>query len=205
MTRIDTGITLPGTPDAPEPRAPAAVAEMLAQAGDLAGRTERSNRPVILIYLAGGLLMLALCMLAYFAYARFDAMSRLRAQTDKANRIEEVIARLKEFDRVNEERRAELTPQPTIQTQITDAAVAAGLKTKLSPAQPGQAKGPGDLMRRTYKYADLHEESLEHLFDWISRAQHAVPGLELTGLSLKPESQYWRAEVVFGRWERTGG
>lgn len=204
MTHPDTGLSLPGTAEQPAPRNSAAVTELLAQAGDLASRAERANRPTSLIYLSVGILAVALSVLAYFALARMSAAGSLRAEADRANRIDKLISRLKEFDRVNEERREELRPLPTMQTQITDAAVAAQLKTKLPPAQAAQAKGPGDLTRRTWRYNDLHEESLEHVFDWIARSLRAIPGLELTGLTLRPEATYWRVDVVFGRWERTG-
>lgn len=204
MTQPDTGLSLPGTAEQPAPRDAAAVSELLAQAGDLAARTERTNRPTSLVYLSGLVLVISLCVLAYFAFARMSASSALKTEADRANRIDKLIARLKDFDRVNEERREELRPIPTMQTQIADAAVAAQLKTKLAPAQAAQVKGPGDLMRRTWRYNDLHEESLEHTFDWIARSLRAIPGLELTGLTLRPDATYWRVDVVFGRWERTG-
>lgn len=205
MTPAETGISLPGTPDAPSPKGSAAVSELLAQAGDLAARTERANRPVSLIYLSSILLGIAVCMLVYFLLGRISASSALAAETEKAERIEKLVATLKEFDRINEERREELRPLPTMQTQIAEAAQAAQLKTKLAPAQPGSAKGPGDLTRRTWRYNDLHEESLEKVLDWIARSLRTIPGLELTGLTLKPEATTWRVDVVFGRWERTSG
>ncbi|MGH7242164.1 MAG: hypothetical protein ACREJD_01960 [Phycisphaerales bacterium] len=201
----DTGLSLPGTAEQPAPRNSAAVSELLAQAGDLASRAERANRPTSLIYLSGAILALAVFLLGYFLLARVAASSSLRAEAERSARIDKLVARLKEFDRVNEERREELRPLPTMQTQIADAAVSAQLKTKLSPATPGQAKGPGDLTRRTWRYSDLHEESIEKVFDWISRSLRAIPGLELTGLTLRPEATSWRVDVVFGRWERTGG
>ncbi|MBL8876991.1 MAG: hypothetical protein JNM86_14440 [Phycisphaerae bacterium] len=204
MTPADTGLTLPGTAEQPAPRSSAAVSDLLAQAGDLAGRTERANRPVSLIYLSGAILALALFMLAYFLFARFTASSRLGTESERAARIERLVARMKDYDRINEERREEMRPLPTMQTQIADAAVAAQLKTKLAPAQPGSGQRTGDLVRRTWKYSDLHEESLEKVFDWISRSQRDIPGLELIGLTLRPEATTWRVEVVFGRWERTG-
>jgi len=205
MTPAETGLSLPGTAEQPAPRNSAAVTELLAQAGDLASRAERANRPTSLIYLSGGILALALFMLLYFLSARMSASSELRFESDRSARIDKLVARLKEFDRVNEERREELRPLPTMQTQIADAAASAQLKTKVSTAQQGQAKGPGDLTRRTWKYSDLHEESLEKVFDWISKSLRAIPGLELTGLTLRPEAASWRVDVVFGRWERTGG
>lgn len=205
MTPSDTGLSLPGTAEQPAPRPAAAVTELLAQAGDLASRAERANRPVSLLYLAGGILILAICVLAYFLAARVAAASALGFESERSARIDRLVARLKEFDRVNEERRDELRPVPTMQTEIADAAVEAQLKTKLAPAAQGQAKGPGDLTRRTWRYSDLHEESLEKVFDWISRSLRAIPGLELIGLTLRPEATSWRIDVVFGRWERTGG
>jgi hypothetical protein len=205
MTPSDTGLSLPGTAEQPAPRPAAAVTELLAQAGDLASRAERANRPVSLLYLAGGIFVLAVCVLAYFLAARVSASSALGFESERSARIDRLVARLKEFDRVNEERRDELRPVTTMQTEIADAAVEAQLKTKLAPALPGQAKGPGDLTRRTWRYSDLHEESLEKVFDWISRSLRAIPGLELIGLTLRPEPTSWRIDVVFGRWERTGG
>lgn len=204
MTPAETGLTLPGTAEQPAPRNSATVSDLLAQAGDLAGRTERANRPTSLIYLSGAILVLALVLLAYFLFARFAAAGTLAASAERSARVDRLVARLKEFDRVNEERREELRPLPTMQTQIADAAVEAQLKTKLAPAQPGVGARTGDLTRRTWKYSDLHEESLEKVFDWISKSLRAVPGLELTGLTLKPEATSWRVDVVFGRWERTG-
>lgn len=204
MTPAETGLTLPGTAEQPAPRNSATVADLLAQAGDLASRAERANRPTSLIYLSGAILAIALVLLTYFLFARFTASSVLHVEAERAARIDKLVARLKEFDRVNEERREELRPLPTMQTQIADAAVEAQLRTKLAPAQPGAGQRTGDLTRRTWKYSDLHEESLEKVFDWISRSLRAIPGLELTGLTLRPDTTTWRVDVVFGRWERTG-
>lgn len=204
MTRADTGISLPGTPEAPAPRTTAAVTELLAQAGDIAARTENANRPMSLIYFAGAFLAVGLCVLVYFFSARASAMSKLTTEATRANNIERLVAKLKDFDRINEERREELKPFATLQTMITEAGTAAGLKTKLPPAQTLSARGPGDLTRRSWRYSDLHEESLEKVFDWISRSLRSVPGLELTGFTLKPDTQSWRIDVTFGRWERAG-
>lgn len=204
MTPAETGLTLPGTAEQPAPRNSATVADLLAQAGDLAGRAERANRPTSLIYLSGAILAIAIVLLTYFLFARMSASSVLYVEAERAARIDKLVARLKEFDRVNEERREELRPLPTMQTQIADAAIEAQLKTKLAPAQSAVGQRTGDLTRRTWKYSDLHEESLEKVFDWISRSLRAIPGLELTGLTLRPDATTWRVDVVFGRWERTG-
>lgn len=204
MTRADTGISLPGTPEASAPKTTAAVTELLAQAGDIAARTERANRPMSLIYISGAFLAVGLCVLLYFFSARASAVSKLTTEATRANNIERLVAKLKDFDRINEERREDLKPFATLQTMITEAGVAAGLKTKLPPAQPGSGRGPGDLTRRTWRYTDLHEESLEKVFDWISRSLRSVPGLELTGFTLRPDAQTWRIDVTFGRWERAG-
>jgi hypothetical protein len=202
MTRLDTGLTLPGTPEAPAPKGPAAVAELLAQAGDIADRTERANRPVTLIYLALVLLGLSLLVMISYAYTRQAALSHLRFEAERTARIEKLVAKMKEYDRINEERREELRPLPTLQTPISEAATQAQLKTHLNPGQVATAKGPGDLTRRTWRYNDLHEDDLAKVFDWISRCLRSVPGLELTGLTLRPEAQAWKVDVVFGRWER---
>lgn len=204
MTPAETGLSLPGTAEQPAPRNSATVADLLAQAGDLASRAERANRPTSLIYLSGAILVIAVLLLTYFLFARFTASNVLHVEAERAARIDKLVARLKEFDRVNEERREEMRPLPTMQTQIADAAVEAQLKTKLAPAQPGAGQRTGDLTRRTWKYSDLHEDSLEKVFDWISRSLRAIPGLELTGLTLRPDATTWRVDVVFGRWERTG-
>ncbi|MBS0190582.1 MAG: hypothetical protein U0573_01660 [Phycisphaerales bacterium] len=204
MSRVDTGISLPGTVEPPAAKDQRAVSELLAQAGDLAARTERANQPLGVVYLAGAVLALSILAAAYFAYDRVRASSRLDTEIARSNNIERLVQRLKEFDRINEERREEMKPLATLQTSITEAAVGAQLKTKLAPAQIINGRGTGDLVLRTWKYNDLHEDSIEHVLDWIGRCQRTVPGLELSGLTLRPDAQYWRIDVSFSRWERKG-
>ncbi|MBY0113490.1 MAG: hypothetical protein K2Y21_11750 [Phycisphaerales bacterium] len=201
MSRTDTGISLPGTADLPAPRSAAAVADLLAQAGDLADRAERTNRPTSLIALASAALVIALCMVGYYALARVGAASRYEQANTKANQVNLLVSRLQSFDKTNEALREQFAPLPNLQTLITEAATNAGLKSRPAAQTPVASGTAGDLVRRTWRYNDIREESLEKAFDWINRAVR-IPGLELTGLVVKPEAQNWKLEVTFGRWER---
>ena len=90
MTRVDTGITLPGTAAAPEPLPAATVADLIAQAGDLADRTERTYRPTSYIVLAAAALLLSLLFVGYYALARSSASSRYQAEVTRAAAVHSV-------------------------------------------------------------------------------------------------------------------
>jgi hypothetical protein len=202
MSRVETGIVLPGTAPEQPPRPAATVADLLVQAGDLADRTERSNRPTSLVLLAAAALGLALCFVAYYAMARVSAASSFQQANTRANQIGLLVSKLQSFDKANEAMREQFAPLANLQTQIADAATAAGLKSRPAPQTPVSGPAAGDLVRRTWRYNDIREESLEKSFDWINRCVRTIPGLELTGLVVRPESQNWKVEVTFGRWER---
>lgn len=205
MNRPDTGLSLPGTAPPLAPRPSSEVREMLSQAGDLAGRNERANRPHGLLTLSISLLTLGLICVGWYAVARTTQASRLEREREKAGRIETMVERLAAFDRVNVERMEELRPLVDFQTRTNEAATAARLTNKLpvvtATVAPG---GVGDLQRRVWRYTDIREESLERLFDWIARCLRSAPGLELTGLTIRPDANNWRIDVSFGRWERKG-
>ena len=202
MTRVDTGITLPGTAAAPEPLPAATVADLIAQAGDLADRTERTNRPTSYIVLAGAALLLSMLFVGYYALARSSASSRYQAEVTRAAAVQRLVQKLQAYDNANESLREQFAPLPDLQSRIADAATAAGLKSRPAAQTPVTSGNAGDLVRRTWRYNDIREESIEKTFDWINRCTREVRGLELIGLVVRPEAQNWKVEVTFGRWER---
>lgn len=202
MSRVDTGISLPGTPEAPSPRPAATVADLLAQAGDLADRAERTNRPTSLVVLAAAVLVLALGFVGSYALARSAARARFDQANAREAQVALLVSRLQSFDKANEALREQFAPLANLQTLIADAATASGLKSRPAPQTPVASGAAGDLVRRTWRYNDIREESLDRAFDWINRCVRSVPGLELTGLVVRPETQHWKVEVTFGRWER---
>lgn len=202
MSRVDTGITLPGTAEAPTPRPAATVSDLLAQAGDLADRAERTNRPTSLVMLAAAALALALVFVGYYSLARAGARARFDQAIAREQQVALLVSRLQSFDKTNEALREQFAPLPNLQSQIADAATAAGLKSRPAAQTPVASGAAGDLVRRTWRYNDIREESLDHAFDWINRCVRSIPGLELTGLVVRPETQHWKVEVTFGRWER---
>lgn len=181
-------------------------AKMMAAA--LAARTERANKPTLLVAacglaLVGSLVWLLMAWSGYGEAARARTLQERKSQR-VAGRVAELLAMRAKIAGVETtmEGNAPLTQlMPRISTAATDVGlketVPAPVKRQDNPTPAGSR-----LLRLEYNVAD---ESLPALFAWIQKSLADVPGLELYRVNLRPEQQRWRMQVTFSRWEKVEG
>lgn len=173
----------------------------------LALTQERRRRPLWLVAVAAGLLVLALVFMAWGYFARASAARELRAlsaQADEIVLLDHEITQLQQS--LKGPGRADLLePLADTRTRIEQAWKDVFLPG--TPALPRMTSAPvrgGELVRQNFSY-DVHDRSLEGLGRWIEASLAAVPGLEVSSLTLQPQPGEWRIQVVFSRLERSGG
>lgn len=174
-----------------------------------AARSERRNRPVGVVVIAGLLFGVALIyvLLAFSALA--GAKSRLDATQVKASeavRVASRLAALKAAEASGSGPRA-FEKNANLLTDISTQAREAGFKPenidKVIPKSTyvNRPSGTKGVLQRQYSY-EVRAEPLPVLLDWLNRCTAKINGLEVYSVSLTPEAQSWFLKVTFSRWER---
>ncbi len=164
--------------------------------------SEHRNQPKGWLVLATLLFLVAGIALMVTLSKREHALKEYRKQIDRLAKVENVKP---QFDVIARQQQAGLpdayAPIPNILTRIELAATTARLNDALPPPTPTSKTAASGAIERQYKYV-VNDPSLEHLLDWIDRAQESVPGLKVSALQLTPQANTWKIEVTFVRWER---
>jgi hypothetical protein len=169
-----------------------------------AGR-ERRNRPVVLVVLAAGALLLSGVAALAGLVSRAAATGEYQDQLDTASRTDALLMQFKQLQQsaLTGEERSAHEPIPLIITRMGDAAVRAGL-TQPIPQGESATERAGVTIKE-YRYTGIRADSLKPLLEWVRLAVEDVPGLELYQIpSLNPEPNGWTMSVTFRRWERKG-
>jgi hypothetical protein len=53
-------------------------------------------------------------------------------------------------------------------------------------------------------YTGIKDPSMDAVMGWVDASLRAVPGLEVHGITIKPEKHEWLVNVTFVRWEKSG-
>lgn len=176
----------------------------LAATGD---RTQRANRPRMLVLLALAVLAGSLLYALSQWRSKGDAENKLvRARNfandalDAAGRLQSLKARAAQ----NQAQSAGADVLTQLRSKVQDAAEAAGVKQARSllprstrANRPQNSKSVQNL----YDY-EARDESLPALLSWVDRTTAEVSGLEVTNISISPEATQWFIKVTFARWER---
>lgn len=176
--------------------------EALAQ---LAAAYQRRHRPRWLVWLAATTLAGA----AVFAVLGLEARLRARDQWQAAVADLAAVGALEqEWQALVQRERAWPAmglgeKRPRLLSEMEELAVAAGLAERpRPPRQTSQERGGITVVE--YHYEDMRVAALEVLLEWIRRATATIPGMDVTGLTLRPDAGGWQASVTFRRWERSG-
>ena len=178
-------------------------ARMLAAA--TAARTERANRPTMLVLFSAVLLAGALVWLLWAWSAQRDATRSLSFQQRKSERVAERVAQLLSLrarttsgEAVNEGN----TQLSQLLPRIASAASASGIKDNVPPPAQRRLSPAGTTAKQLLLEYNVADESLPALLAWIDKSLADVPGLESYKVVVSPEQQKWRLKVTFSRWEK---
>lgn len=171
-----------------------------------AARTERANRPIHLVALAGVLLIVAAGALL-LAWGRLNsAKARLENASSQRQRFIELGTRWREV--------AARTPSDQ-GPKASDSITTLGSRIQAQASHAGMVNSPGvpstrdaartgqPTKRVITSFTNVKDPELSSLLRWIDLAVEEVPGLELYALTLKVEGDQWNlSSVQFSRWER---
>jgi len=170
-----------------------------------AGRARR-NRPTALLVASAAAFVVALAAAAWGFSTRASARSAfVREQSDRAQieRLSAELTQLEERQRQAADAGA-MRPIPDLYSRLEALATRAGMKSRPAPPQPVPSARPGGITVTEYLYRDVRDPYLGSLLEWLRLAVTEIPGLELYGLTIKPEPNNWNLDVTFRRVERTG-
>ncbi len=169
-----------------------------------AARTARRNQPKGLLLIAGVLLAAMLLYVLFAVFARQSAISSMESARERAQEAVRQAGELKALRAVAQTNPGATASATQLRSRIEQAGVDAGLsKVVPLPNERVETLIPG-LGSRQYKYDyELTDPNLAALLSWVERSVAAVPGIEVYGISLRPEANHWRLRVTFSRWQKT--
>ncbi len=169
-----------------------------------AARTARRNQPKGLLLIAGVLLAAMLLYVLFAVFARQSAISSMESARERAQEAVRQAGELKALRAVAQTNPGATASATQLRSRIEQAGVDAGLsKVVPLPNERVETLIPG-LGSRQYKYDyELTDPNLAPLLSWVERSVAAVPGIEVYGISLRPEANHWRLRVTFSRWQKT--
>lgn len=167
----------------------------------------RANRPSALVAGAVVLLILAVVAMAWGLVARARAMSDLRAAQSEQARVEGLVG---EWTALVDAERTQAGGKVGLGARISDLytrmeqyATRAGLAKRPDTPRENPTTRPNTNIRVIeYSYTNVKDPSLKALLEWVRIATAEVPGLEVYGITLKPDPNNWTMNVTFRRWER---
>jgi hypothetical protein len=170
-------------------------------------RSERRNRPRILLVVASVILLAALVNLLWtFTKRAAVATSLSRANASLAN-VGGVVDQLESLEEKRSSPRYD--PQNDMEGMISRFAGQVGL-VRPEVVVKNQSSAFKGFQKRTYA-TQIPESDPDLLLDWMARATDGVtfPGLEIELFKLTPGRTLengkiaWSLDITFRRWERT--
>jgi len=169
-----------------------------------AARTERSNKPTILIILSLALLVgTGLFLLSSMAKLK-SANTNLSRERDNAQSMVRYAAQLKQLrDLAAEGSTTSFEPDPQLRSRIAQVAVAAGLSKPLPiPKSPAPSKSKdGTAQRIRFQYA-VQDPSLAAIMTWLTQTERDIQGVRVYSIKIVPAAEQWTVDVTLSRVER---
>lgn len=184
-----------------------AIEQLRAELSASAARTQRANRPQLIVIIAALGLMSALVFLFLSWRAKSDAETTLRRNESFAKSALESAARLRALKaKATQNRTADQGADVLTQlrSRLQDTAELAGVKQAktMLPRNTRSNRSPtGKSVQNLYDY-EVRDESLPALLTWVERSTTDVQGLEVSSISILPEATQWTMRVTFARWEK---
>ena len=167
---------------------------------------ERANRPRTLVG-AAALTLAAALLLAIWG---LSSMRSARGAYSRALGEQADVERMGlEWEKLNQQE-SEAGPggmpgvgKPIdhLYDKMEQLAVRAGVKDKPQPPRANETTR-GGVKVIEYNYTNVRDPSVKVLLEWARLAAAEIPGMEVYGLTLKPDQNNWNLNVTFRRWER---
>ncbi len=170
-----------------------------------AARTARRNQPRGLLVLAGVLMLLALIYVGVAAMGRASAAEELDASKEQAEEALRLAGTLKAQRAAQQAGPVQVQAATALRTRIEQAGVEAGMKTRVPLPQTRTELPPGLGSKQVILDYTVQDEDVSALLQWVKLSVAAVPGLEVDGVTLRPEAHAWNLRVKFSRWEKVEG
>jgi hypothetical protein len=171
-----------------------------------AARTARQNQPKGLLAMASLLLLAALIYVAMSVVAQQAASDRLKGARSEAEEAVQLAGKLKALKVAASANPTTTATVSSLRTRIEQAGLEAGLSKNVPLPQERKDTVQVSLgSRKTHFEYTVADPSLPALLTWMQKAVAAVPGLEITSVSVVPEANNWRLRVIFSRWEKVEG
>lgn len=167
----------------------------------------RANRPSALVAGAVVLLVVALGAMVWGLVSRAGAISDLREAQSEQARVEALAGEwtaLADAERTQAGGKAGLGARISdLYTRMEQYATRAGMTKRPDTPRENPTTRPNTNIRVIeYYYTNVKDPSLKALLEWVRIATAEVPGLEVYGITLKPDPNNWTMNVTFRRWER---
>lgn len=179
--------------------ATAPAAEARHELAAAAARNMTRNRPLHWLMLALVLFAAGFVMLLLSVSAKGSAQARLKAERRQSLEVQALVDRLVDLEaQARGGARNRHEPVGALK-RFEEIKGRTGLKSSVATSE--NTVTLANAIKRTYVF-NLREDSLEVLMRWVRESMEHIPGLELSGIELKPEPSQWSAKVTFVRWER---
>lgn len=171
-----------------------------------AARTARRNQPKGLLLVASLLLVGAIIYVTMGFFAQREAAGELRAARDQAEDTVALAARLRGLKAAASNAPTANATVTTLRTRIEQAGMEAGLTdaVRLPTERPEGVQSSLGSRKRNFEY-NISDPSMAAMLSWMQKSVAAVPGLEISSVTITPEANKWRVRVIFSRWEKVEG
>lgn len=169
-----------------------------------AGRTERANRPTMLLLLAGVGLAGGFIFLLSAISGLSDARAALASRRENAEQMVLLAAQLKQMREFSGESATLVQePDPQMLSRIAQIASSAGLSKALPiPTRPAPVKSRDGSVQRVKLLYRITDPSLSAVLGFVSQAERDVPGIKVHSIKITPNAEQWSVEVTLSRVER---
>jgi hypothetical protein len=172
----------------------------------VAARTARQNQPKGLLIIGSLLLVAALIYILVGFFAQREAAEQLRASREAAEEAVQLAGRLRALKAAATSAPAATATVSSLRTRVEQAALDAGLSKNIPlPQERRDTVQPTLGSRKTHFEYNVSDPSLPAMLSWMQKAVAAVPGLEISNVTITPEANNWRLRVTFSRWEKVEG
>lgn len=175
-----------------------------------ASDAERANRPRWMVRLGLALVLGAMVYSGLSWTAFRGAVSGLRSTQAADFSLRGTLSEIRSLSAAPEQGAVvAYDPIPNPQTIMEQQAVMAGLD-RPSPPRIGDDRVGGQISRKTFRYSTVTSSSAASLLEWLLGVERAIPGMEVRGLDLRPQTGRgtggsptgWELDVEFARLEK---
>lgn len=208
MTRLSTGTPLPTDSASLHALDPAQREQAFSRIDELAmraGRSERSNKPTILLLLAVACLVGAFIFLLSSLSRLSEARDTLASRRENAENMVLLAAQLRQIREFASEGTALVQdPDPQMLSRLAQIGTSAGLADPLPiPTKPKAVESREKTAQRVKWVYRISDPALSSIMRFVSQVERDIPGMKVHSIKITPSTDKWSVEVTFSRVERT--